>query len=47
MAGTTYLGNSAKAELELGFKVRPLEEGLRETLAHEMKLLGMISTASD
>jgi nucleoside-diphosphate-sugar epimerase len=40
MAGTTYLGNSAKAERELGFKVRPLEDGLRETLAHEMKLLG-------
>lgn len=41
MAGTTYLGSSAKAERELGFKARPLEEGLRETLAYEMELLGM------
>jgi len=39
-AGVTYLGNSAKAERELGFTARPLEEGLRETLAYEMKLLG-------
>ncbi len=41
MAGVTYLGSSAKAARELGFSVRPLEEGLRETLTHEMKLLGM------
>lgn len=40
-AGATYLGSSAKAERELGFSARPLEEGLRETLAHEMKLLGL------
>ncbi|MGH9847170.1 MAG: hypothetical protein ACREEM_51395 [Blastocatellia bacterium] len=40
MAGATYLGSNAKAERELGFSARPLEEGLRETLAHEMKLLG-------
>jgi nucleoside-diphosphate-sugar epimerase len=39
MAGTTYLGTSAKAERELGFRARPLEEGLRETLAHEIQLL--------
>lgn len=31
-AGATYLGTSAKAERELGFTVRPLAEGLRETL---------------
>lgn len=41
MAGTTYLGSHAKARRELGFDPRPLEAGLRETLEHEMKLLGM------
>ncbi len=35
-AGATYLGNSAKAERELGFKARPLVEGLSETLNREM-----------
>ncbi len=40
-AGATYLGSSAKAERELGFKARPLAEGLRETLAHELKQLGI------
>lgn len=33
-AGVTYLGNNAKAKRELGYTVRPLEEGLRETLPH-------------
>lgn len=41
IAGVTYLGSSAKANRELGFTARPLEEGLRETLLHEMKQLGM------
>lgn len=41
LAGVTYLGSSAKAQRELGFVARPLGEGLRETLAHEMKLLGI------
>jgi nucleoside-diphosphate-sugar epimerase len=40
-AGVTYLGSSKKAKKELGFTVRPLEEGLLETLEHEMALLGM------
>ena len=40
-AGVTYLGSSAKAERELGFRARPLEEGMRETVLHEMRLLGM------
>ncbi len=40
-AGVTYLGSNAKAKRELGYTVRPLEEGLRETLLHEMKLLGL------
>ena len=39
VSGVTYLGSSAKAERELGFKTRPLEEGLRETLLHEMRLI--------
>src|SRR5262249_39770188 len=29
LAGVTYLGSSRKARLELGFRPRPLEEGLR------------------
>jgi nucleoside-diphosphate-sugar epimerase len=41
MAGVTYLGSSAKAEGELGFTARSLEEGLAETLRHEMQLIGM------
>lgn len=40
-AGATYLGSSAKARRELGFETRPLHEGLRETLAYEMRQLGM------
>jgi len=42
----TYLGSNAKARRELGFAPRPLEEGLRETLRHEMRLLGIDSAAS-
>ena len=44
-AGVTYLGSSAKAERELGFRARPLEEGMRETVLHEMRLLGMVPPA--
>lgn len=40
-APATYLANSAKAKRELGLAHRPLEEGLRETLLHEMKALEM------
>lgn len=40
-AGLTYLGTSARAQREWGYHPRPLEEGLTETLHHEMKLLGM------
>ncbi|MBI4258417.1 MAG: NAD-dependent epimerase/dehydratase family protein, partial [Thaumarchaeota archaeon] len=39
VAGVTYLGNSDKARKELDFSPRPLEEGLRETLLHETKVL--------
>jgi nucleoside-diphosphate-sugar epimerase len=41
IAGVTYIANSEKAKRELGFSSRPLEEGLAETLLHEMRLLGM------
>ncbi len=40
-AGVTYLGSSKKAARAFGFHPRPLEDGLRETLRHEMRLLGM------
>ena len=43
IAGVTYLGSSRKAKRELGFTARPLEEGLCETLLHEIKLLGIKS----
>ena len=45
VAGATYLGSNAKATRELGIAHRPLEEGLRETLEHEMARLGMTSAA--
>ena len=41
LAGVTYMGSNEKARRELGYAPRPLKEGLRETLAHEMRLLGM------
>jgi dihydroflavonol-4-reductase len=41
MAGTTWIGSSAKAERELGWTARPLEEGLRHTIEHELRQLGM------
>lgn len=39
MAGTTYLGDNSKAKRELGYNPRPLAEGLRETLEHELREL--------
>jgi nucleoside-diphosphate-sugar epimerase len=41
MAGTTWIASSAKAQQELGFESRPLEEGLRHTIEHETRQLGM------
>jgi len=40
IAGVTYGGSDAKARRELGFAPRPLAEGLRTTLLHEMESLG-------
>ena len=40
-AGTTYIGDNGRARRELGWEPRGLEEGLRETLAYEMRLLGL------
>lgn len=41
MAGPTYVADNSKAERELGLEHRPFEEGLRETLAHELDELGI------
>jgi nucleoside-diphosphate-sugar epimerase len=41
MAGVTYGGSSAKAERELGWSCRPLEEGLRETILDCMRELNL------
>lgn len=40
-AGVTYIGDNAKARRQLAYAPRSLHEGLRETLEHEMRLLGM------
>jgi dihydroflavonol-4-reductase len=40
IAGATYLGDNAKARRELGYAPRPLEEGLKDTLAWERAQLG-------
>jgi len=43
LAGTTSLGASDKARKDLDFEPRSLVEGLRETLAYDMRRLGMIA----
>jgi nucleoside-diphosphate-sugar epimerase len=40
-AGTTYLGSNMRARRELGWRVRPLRDGLVETLRDEMTALGL------
>lgn len=40
LAGTTYFGANEKAVRELGFSPRPLDEGMAQTLEHELRLLG-------
>ena len=42
LAGTTYFGANGKAVRELGFGARSLEEGLAQTLEHELRLLGRV-----
>jgi nucleoside-diphosphate-sugar epimerase len=42
VAGVTYIGSNARARNELGWRPRPLRDGLVETLRHEMKELGMV-----
>ncbi|MCC7124424.1 MAG: NAD-dependent epimerase/dehydratase family protein [Acidobacteria bacterium] len=39
MAGTTYFGSSEKAKAALGFRARPLVEGMDQTLEHELRVL--------
>jgi nucleoside-diphosphate-sugar epimerase len=41
MAGTTWIARSDKARQELGFNPRSLEDGLRPTIEHELRALGM------
>jgi nucleoside-diphosphate-sugar epimerase len=41
MSGVTYWGDNSKAKRFLGYKPRPLTEGLESTLKHEMGLMGM------
>ncbi len=41
MAGTTWIGSSDKAQREVGFSARPLEEGWRHTFEHELRQLGL------
>ncbi len=41
LSGVTYWGDNRKAQRFLGYKPRPLTEGLESTLKHEMSLLGM------
>jgi len=38
-AGTTYLGSNARAQRELGYAPRPLEQGLPELLEYELAQL--------
>ena len=40
LAGTTYFGSSEKAVRELGFAARPIEEGMAQTLEHELRAIG-------
>ena len=40
LAGTTYFGSNEKAIRELGFTARPIEEGMAQTLEHELRAIG-------
>ncbi len=41
LGGSTYLASSAKARQVLEFETRSLEEGLRPTIEHELRRLGL------
>ncbi len=41
LAGTTWIARNDKARQELGFSPRSLEDGLRPTIEHELRALGM------
>jgi nucleoside-diphosphate-sugar epimerase len=40
VGGLTYLGDNTRARTELGCEFRSLRDGLTETLAHELRLMG-------
>jgi nucleoside-diphosphate-sugar epimerase len=40
IAGTTYFGSNEKAVRDIGFRARPIEEGMAQTIEHELRLLG-------
>lgn len=40
MSGVSYIGSNEKARRELGYQPRPLAEGMRETVLHEMAIAG-------
>lgn len=41
LAGSTYLGSNQKAKRDLGYDLRPLEQGLQETFAYMLREVGM------
>jgi nucleoside-diphosphate-sugar epimerase len=47
VAGVTYIGDNSKARRTLGYAPRPLQEGLAETLQHEMRVLGKGKVTGD
>ena len=40
LTGPTYFGCHDKAVRELGFSARPLDEGMAQTIEHELRVLG-------
>jgi len=40
IAGTTYFGSNEKAVRDIGFRARPIEEGMAQTIEHELRALG-------
>jgi nucleoside-diphosphate-sugar epimerase len=41
VAGVTYIGDNSKARRELGYAPRPLRDGWKATLEHELSILGL------